>query len=108
MVVLNERMTVQVWNHAAEDQWGLRGDEVVGQHFLNLDIGLPVDELAPAIRAGLAGQATDVRPLFVEAVNRRGRTITCEVTVSPLRDDGDRPTGAILLIDASHLPAGEE
>ena len=30
----------------AEELWGLRADEVVGQHFLSLDIGLPVEQLA--------------------------------------------------------------
>jgi PAS domain-containing protein len=39
--VLDADMGVLVWNRRAEDLCGLRQDEAVGQHFLNLDIVLP-------------------------------------------------------------------
>ena len=38
---------------SAEDLWGLRADEVEGQHFLGLDIGLPVEQLRQPMRAVL-------------------------------------------------------
>jgi two-component system CheB/CheR fusion protein len=41
IVVVNQDLYIQIWNYKAEDLWGLRVDEVQGQHFLNLDIGLP-------------------------------------------------------------------
>src|SRR5262249_12320252 len=41
VVVLDRDMMVLVWNHKAEDLWGLRAEEVKNRHFLNLDIGLP-------------------------------------------------------------------
>ena len=43
VAVVDRDLQVQVWNQRAEDLWGLRRDEAVGQHFLNLDIGLPTD-----------------------------------------------------------------
>ena len=98
VVVLNSEMTVRAWNKTAEDMWGLRSDEVEGSHFLNLDIGLPVDELRTAIRACLNG-SSEGEHQEVAAVNRRGRSITCAVSVSPLRD-GDDVIGAILVLDS--------
>jgi two-component system CheB/CheR fusion protein len=98
VVVLNREMTVRAWNRTSEDMWGLRADEVEGSHFLNLDIGLPVDELRTAIRACLNGSAEGEHQ-EVAAMNRRGRSITCAVSISPLRD-GDDVIGVILVVDS--------
>jgi two-component system CheB/CheR fusion protein len=97
VAVLDGRQVVQVWNRHAEDLWGLRADEAVGQHFLGLDIGLPVDELKSSIRAALQG--TDGRgQLTVDATNRRGRPIHCTVTTLPLVVGADDVSGVILLM----------
>src|SRR5215475_856677 len=87
VVVLGMQMDIKAWNHQAEELWGLRADEVIGSHFLNLDIGFPVERLRTPIRACLAGRSEReevVRP----AVNRRGRAITCTVSISCLTGDG--------------------
>ena len=55
VAVLDPQQRVQVWNRRAEDLWGLRPDEAVDNHFLGLDIGLPSEQLAPALRAVLGG-----------------------------------------------------
>ena len=55
VAVLDAQQRVQVWNRRAEDLWGLRSDEAVDNHFLSLDIGLPSEQLAPALRAVLSG-----------------------------------------------------
>jgi two-component system CheB/CheR fusion protein len=92
---------VQVWNHRAEDLWGLRGDEAADHHFLSLDIGLPSEQLAPALRAVLTG-ASERETSTLQAVNRRGRAILCVATVLPLVNasaDGHRVTGAIVLME---------
>ena len=96
VVVLDQEMRVLVWNRRVEDLWGLRLDEVLGRHFLNLDIGLPVDELAQAIRACLAREA-ESHDLTVRATNRRGRTINCEVLITPL-GSVEGTNGVILLM----------
>ena len=57
VVVLNRDLIVQVWNQHAEDQWGLRAEEALGEHFFNLDIGLPLEALRQSIRACLNGQS---------------------------------------------------
>ncbi|MGN6372345.1 MAG: CheR family methyltransferase [Solirubrobacteraceae bacterium] len=97
VVVLDREQLVQVWNSSATDLWGLRGDEVVGKHFLTLDIGLPVEHFRGAIRSALArdGGAQSVN---VEAVNRRGKQFDCQVRVLPLLDRSDAAYGVIMLM----------
>ncbi|HET6874894.1 MAG TPA: PAS domain-containing protein, partial [Acidimicrobiales bacterium] len=96
VAVLNPQMGVRVWNRQAEDLWGVRSDEVQGQHFLNLDIGLPVDELRIPVRRCLSAQS-DIERLRLGAVNRRGRTIECDITVLPQKT-ADEVVGAIVLM----------
>jgi len=98
VVVLNRDMHVRVWSRRCDDLWGLRAEEAVGQHFLNLDIGLPTDQLRPLIRQVLAvdGETQEVR---LGAVNRRGRQIDVRVVGTPLRRHGDGTTGAILVME---------
>src|SRR5262249_42890160 len=55
VVVVDPMLQVLAWNHRAEDMWGLRASEVQGRHLMNLDIGLPVEQLRQPIRAVLAG-----------------------------------------------------
>ena len=98
VVVVDRDLVVTAWNRRAEDMWGLRADEVVGQHLLNLDIGLRVDQLKGPVRETLTG-SDEPAPQHLEAVNRRGRTITVTVTCAPLRGAGDEPAGVIILID---------
>jgi two-component system CheB/CheR fusion protein len=98
VAVLDRQMAVRVWNRHAEDLWGLRREEVHGHHFLNLDIGLPVDQLRQAIRATAKGQSQQ-EYIVVQAVNRRGRTIDCAVTITPLLGADRAPDGVIIRMD---------
>jgi two-component system, chemotaxis family, CheB/CheR fusion protein len=97
MVVIDGDLNIQVWNDEAADLWGLRADEVDGHHLMNLDIGLPVEELHKPIRAALAGGRTE---LELPAVNRRGQQITCKVTLTPLTAPTGEAAGAVLLMEA--------
>jgi two-component system, chemotaxis family, CheB/CheR fusion protein len=97
-VVVNSNLDVIMWNHRAEDLWGLRADEVQGKGLLNLDIGLPVAELRTVIRPCLAGEI-DRQEVVLEAVNRRGRKIKCRVTCSPLVAGSKKREGVILLME---------
>jgi len=97
VVVVDRELLVRVWNHWAEDLWGLRSDEVEGKNFLNLDIGLPVSQLREAVRNILAGGAVDGE-VQLEAINRRGKSIVCRVRTTPLAADGE-VRGAILLME---------
>ena len=98
VVVLGTGMEVRAWNRQAEDLWGLRADEVLNQHFLNLDIGFPVEKLRGPIRSLLAGR-TEQDQLTCPAVNRRGRPVECTVSLSQLVGAGTI-RGVILVMDA--------
>ncbi|HEY2906180.1 MAG TPA: CheR family methyltransferase [Vicinamibacterales bacterium] len=98
VVVIDRDLRVIAWNHRAEDLWGLRAEEVNGQNFLNLDIGLPTGELRAGIRECLSGE-TDYTDIVVSATNRRGRGVFCHVTGSPLVGAEKEIRGVILLMD---------
>jgi two-component system CheB/CheR fusion protein len=99
VIVLDRELRVEAWNGAARDLWGLRSDEVVDQHFLNLDIGLPLEPLRTPLRAVLAGQP--VEPFTVEAVNRRGRSTSVTIRMAPLANAAGEVVGVITMMDAS-------
>jgi two-component system CheB/CheR fusion protein len=96
IAVLDRRGTVRIWNTRAVDLWGLRADEAVGQHFLVLDIGLPVEELKSALKATLAAKEPRTERIL-DATNRRGRAFRCTVTLLPLTS-GREADGAIVLM----------
>jgi two-component system CheB/CheR fusion protein len=104
VIVLNRQLKVRVWNRVSEDLWGLRSDEVEGQHFLNLDIGLPIDQLSQPVRAAVSEQG-EIVDLQLPAVNRRGRAIDVDVRVAPLQSDGQSPQGVIVLVRGVGEPA---
>jgi two-component system, chemotaxis family, CheB/CheR fusion protein len=98
VVVLNPELHVRVWNRQAQELWGLRDEEAIGQHFLNLDIGLPTDRLRPMIRRTLGGD-DGFQEATLSAVNRRGRSIEIRVLSSPLRANTDSAAGVILTME---------
>jgi two-component system CheB/CheR fusion protein len=101
VAVVDNDLRVRSWNRRAEDLWGLRSGEVVGQHFLNLDIGLPFEQVRPLLRAasGADGQTGEI---VLDAVNRRGRNISVRVACTPLvaADDGHARDGAIVIMES--------
>ncbi|MBW4541218.1 MAG: PAS domain-containing protein [Myxacorys chilensis ATA2-1-KO14] len=99
VVVVDRKLEVQIWNHKAEDLWGLRTEEAVGQNFVNLDIGLPVAQLLETIRECLAQRTPEALKVTLEAINRRGRTIHCYVSCSSLIGTEPQPQGVILLME---------
>jgi two-component system CheB/CheR fusion protein len=98
VMVIDQNMRIKVWNHRAEDLWGLRPDEVDGHHFLSIDIGLPVAQLKQTIKSCLQGE-TDYQEVSLDAINRRGRNIECRVICTPLSNKGNLIRGAILLME---------
>jgi two-component system, chemotaxis family, CheB/CheR fusion protein len=98
VVVLDRDLHVQVWNGQAKDLWGLGGDEVIGQHFFNLDIGLPVDLLKQPMRSCLNGEGARSE-VVLPAINRRGKAIRCKVTCTPLSGNNHDRRGVILLME---------
>lgn len=98
VVVLSPDMQILIWNRKAEDLWGLRSDEVVMQHFMSLDIGLPLEPLKQPLRAVISGQSA-YHEVLLQARNRRGKAIECEVICTPLMRMGAEIKGVILLME---------
>jgi len=98
VVVLDKNLRIQAWNRKSEDLWGVREGEVQGQNFLALDIGLPVERLKQPVRACLGGD-DGIQEVTVTAMNRRGKTINCRVSCTPLVSQSDGIRGVILLTE---------
>jgi two-component system CheB/CheR fusion protein len=78
--------------------WGLREDEVLEQHLLGLDIGLPLDKLREPLQRCLSGEAPSSH-VTTEAINRRGRSVQCRITITPMTAPRGGVQGAILLLE---------
>jgi two-component system CheB/CheR fusion protein len=103
VAVVDRENKIQLWNADAEDLWGLRGDEVMNQDLLGLDIGLPLEELRGPLRAATS-PAAESSALVLEAVNRRGRAVRCEVRVMPLHSASRGLFGGIVLMHEVDAP----
>jgi two-component system, chemotaxis family, CheB/CheR fusion protein len=98
VVVVDKQLRVTAWSRAATELWGLRAEEVQGEHFLNLDIGIPVDRLRDSLRAVLAGEETpDVE---LSGHNRRGQPIHSTVSFAQLRTHDGDADGVIVVVTA--------
>ena len=98
VVVLDREFAIRGWNKGARELWGLLEDEVYATNFLNLDIGLPVDQLRSPIRKVLAGEEQQ-QALALPALNRLGRQIECRVSVTTFGHQGEI-RGVILMMEA--------
>lgn len=101
IVVVDRELRVSTWSRAARELWGLAEEEVAGDYFLNLDIGVPVVELREPIRRVLSSE--DQQPVSLEGHDRRGRPVRCEVSLSQLRTHLGEVTGVILVMEASRF-----
>ncbi len=97
MVVVDNRLSIQLWNSGAANLWGLLAEEVQGSFFFDLDIGLPVDELRTPIRACQNG-VSEYQEVVLNAINRRGKTIRCRVVCTSLIV-ANQQQGVILLME---------
>jgi two-component system, chemotaxis family, CheB/CheR fusion protein len=104
VIVIDPKLQVLAWNHSAEDLWGLRASEVQGRHLMNLDMGLPVEQLRQPVRAVLAGE-TERAELTIDCRNRRGKMIRCPIRCTALTAGSGERLGAILLMEEVPLPS---
>jgi two-component system CheB/CheR fusion protein len=100
VAVVDTDLRVQVWNSCAEELWGMRQEEAVDQHLLNLDIGLPVEQLKPLLRQVLVEDGEAPVNVDLDAVNRRGRQVRVSVSVSPLRRAA-QASGALIVMSVA-------
>jgi two-component system CheB/CheR fusion protein len=98
VVVVDREFHIQNWNSMAEDLWGLHSSEILGSSLLGLDIGLPVEQLKHPIRAVL-DEKSDVEEVVLKAINRRGKTIMCSVTLRPFTGGTKERLGVVLVME---------
>ncbi len=98
VIVVDRKLNVLLWNEGAEELWGLHEEELRGKSFLDLDIGLPTEQLEQPLRACLSGEQ-ERASLTIDAINRRGHDLTCRVSVSPARPRTGDILGAILVTE---------
>ena len=98
LIVVDQRLEVRMWNDRSEELWGVRLEEAVGQPLVNLDIGLPLDEVVRMIRSA-AHDGASTQEAVLQAVNRRGRGITVRIVASPLKVADGRGSAVVLLLE---------
>jgi two-component system CheB/CheR fusion protein len=96
VVVVDRQLQVTAWNKQAQELWGLRAEEVYGKPLLELDFGLPVEQVP--LTAILAGKKQRVE-LTLPATNRRGRAIQVHVTCTPFLGPQGERQGVVLLME---------
>ncbi len=74
---------------------GLRSDEAVHKNLLNLDFGLPTDQLKAPLRSGLAGGHEEV---ILDATNRRGKAMRLKVSCTPLVSPTKPAVSGVILV----------
>jgi two-component system CheB/CheR fusion protein len=99
IVAIDREFKITLWNDRAEDLWGLHAREVQGRSLLELDIGLPVEELEKPIKSFLAGEAGERQEVVLEATNRRGQAILCSVSQTIRCGSDGKAEGVILLME---------
>jgi two-component system CheB/CheR fusion protein len=97
VLVVDRDLQVLLWNEKAEDLWGLRQDEAVGQSLMKLDIGLPVKDLEEPVRAVLNGEFKE--DLVLGATNRKGKSIRCRVTCRVRLGPEGNQQGVVLMME---------
>jgi two-component system CheB/CheR fusion protein len=100
VIVVDQEMRVQAWNAGAHDLWGVRPEEAEGRHLLNLDVGLPLQDLGQIVREAL-NDASYVREVNLDAVNRRGRPIQVRLVCSALTNPAGKIRGALLVMESA-------
>lgn len=101
MVVLSNRLSVQLWNAEIVNLWGIPSNEAEGYFFFDLDLGLPLEQLREPVRACQNG-ASDYQEIVLEAVNRRGQSIHCRVICTPLIITNQQQGVILLMEDITH------
>jgi len=99
VVVVDRDFRVVAWNRLAADLWGVREDEVEGQDFFALEIGMPVGPLREQIMRVLEGMEPE--ELDLEGHDRRGRVARYRIGFAPLNGEPEPSVlGAIVLVNA--------
>jgi len=97
---------IEIWNHAAEELFGWRRDEMVGTHspLVPQDLGDEWNAIRDEVFAGGVIRSREVR-----RVGKDGTMLDLALSIAPLRDPAGAVSGAIaILADITDRKRGEE
>jgi len=100
VAVVDSQFNILSWNTKSEDLWGLRQDEIKGKNLFSLDIGLPIEQLRGPILDCIADKTQSQR-IILDAINRKGQSIQCEIIFNQLVDPNQVCQGVIIIIKES-------
>jgi two-component system CheB/CheR fusion protein len=86
MIVIDRNFNILIWNHLAQDLWGLREEEVMNKSLFSLDIGLPVEDLRSPILELISGKI-NFQEMIIETTNRRGKKMKCYIAITTLMEN---------------------
>jgi two-component system CheB/CheR fusion protein len=100
VVVVDRTLRIVAWSPRTTELWGLRNEEVEGEHLLDLDIGISVGRLRGPAERVLAG--TQVEDIQLDGRNGEGMPVHVRIVFAPFRKrpEADDPDGVILLVSA--------
>jgi len=102
VIVVSRDFEIVLWNRRAEELWGLRAEEVRGCSLMDLDIGLPVQELKPILAQALIGKKETAK-MTLDAFNRRGKKIQAHVTPTLRMDSNGGVVGLVLVMEEENI-----
>ena len=97
VVVVDADYRVQLWNAGAERLIGLRAFEAEGRRLVELEVGLPDEQLRSCLREAVL-QGRTPEPVDVPLQDRFGRPQTRTLSISPLRRADAEVTGAVVTL----------
>jgi two-component system CheB/CheR fusion protein len=95
VAVVDRDLTILLWNHGAEELWGLTADEARGRSLLSVGLGLSAQQLPIA---GFLAGAANREEMTVDA-SGCGRAFRCRITCTPFLGPGGGRAGAVLVME---------
>jgi len=103
IIVIDQESKVLAWSAKSEEMWGLRTDEVQDESLFSLDFGLPLEQIREPIDNCLNHDQTQ-QDFVIAAVNRRGKTFDCRLSIDALWNINKEKFGVILIMREVELP----
>ena len=103
IIVIDRESNVLAWSAKSEEMWGLRADEVQNKPLFNLDFGLPLEQIREPINNCLNHDQTQ-QDFVISAVNRRGKTFDCRLSIDALWNINQEKFGVIIIMREVESP----
>ncbi len=97
IIVIDRDLKILAWSAKSEEMWGLRTEEVQDEWLFNLDFGLPLEQIREPINRCLNEDQTQ-QDFVISAVNRRGKTFDCRLSIDALWNINKEKFGVIIIM----------